>query len=120
VIMEKEFDNTNIHEYCDEIGIKHEVSATYTPQQNGVVERKNRTLITHARTMIDEYNTPERFWAEAINTACYASNKLFPHRLIEKTPYELLNGKKPAVTPQVLPWLEHTLVLRAMITCGRT
>jgi transposase InsO family protein len=50
----KEFDNTNIHEYCDEIGIKHEVSATYTPQQNGVVERKNRTLITLARTMIDD------------------------------------------------------------------
>jgi transposase InsO family protein len=67
---EKEFDNTNIHEYYDEIGINHEVSATYTPQQNGVVERKNRTLIALARTMI---NTPERFWAEAVNTACYAS-----------------------------------------------
>jgi hypothetical protein len=87
------FDNTNIHEYCDEIGIKHEVSATYTPQQNGVVERKNRTLITLARTMIDEYNTPERFWAKAVNTACYTSNRLFPHQLLEKTPYELLNGK---------------------------
>jgi transposase InsO family protein len=59
----KEFDNTNIHEYYDEIGIKHEVSVTYTPQQNGVVERKNTTLITLARTMIDEYNTPERFRA---------------------------------------------------------
>jgi transposase InsO family protein len=64
----KEFDNTNIHEYYDEIGIKHEVFATYTPQQNGVVERKNRTLITLAITMIDEYDTPERFWAEAVNT----------------------------------------------------
>jgi hypothetical protein len=93
----KEFYNINTHEYCDEIGIKHEVSATYTPQ-NGVVERKNRTLITLARTMIDEYNTPERFWAEAVNTACYASNRLFPHRLLEKTPYELLNGKKPDVS----------------------
>ena len=54
----KEFVNTNIEEYCDEVGIKHKVSATYTPQQNGVVERKNRTLITLARTMLDEYNTP--------------------------------------------------------------
>jgi transposase InsO family protein len=89
----KEFDNTNILEYCDEIGIKHEVYAIYTPQQNGIVERKNMTLITLARTMIDEYNTLERFWAEAINTACYASNVLFPHRLLEKTPYELQNGK---------------------------
>jgi hypothetical protein len=51
--------------------------------------------------MIDEYNTPERFWAEAVNTACYASNKLFPHRLLEKTPYELLTGKKPDVCFQV-------------------
>jgi transposase InsO family protein len=72
----KEFDNTNIHEYCDEIGIKHEVSATYTPQQNGVVKRKNMTLITLARTMIDEYNTLERFWAElstlhATRQTCY-------------------------------------------------
>jgi transposase InsO family protein len=82
----------------DEIGIKHDVSATYTPQQNGVVERKNRTLITLARTMIDEYNTLKRFWAEVVNTACYASNILFSHWLLEKTPYELLNGKKPDVS----------------------
>jgi hypothetical protein len=44
--------------------------------------------------MIDEYNTPERFWAEAVSIACYASNRLFPRRLLEKTPYELLNEKK--------------------------
>ena len=55
----KEFDNTNIEAYCDEVGIKHEVFTTYTPQQNGVVERKNQTLITLARTMLDEYNTPK-------------------------------------------------------------
>ena len=61
----KEFDNTNIEAYCDEVGIKHEVSATYTPQQNSVVERKNQTLITLARIMLDEYNTPEALWAEA-------------------------------------------------------
>jgi transposase InsO family protein len=54
----KEFVNTNIEEHCDEVGIKHEASATYTPQQNGVVERKNRTLIALVRTMLDEYNTP--------------------------------------------------------------
>jgi transposase InsO family protein len=72
----KEFVNTNIEEYYDEVGIKHEVSATYTPQQNGVVERKNRTLITLARTMLDEYSTPLDLWAEAINTTFYASNRL--------------------------------------------
>ena len=73
----KNFDNTNIKSYCDEVGIKHKVSATYTPQQNSVVERKNRTLITLARTMLDEYNTPKALWAKAINTTCYASNHLF-------------------------------------------
>ena len=60
--------------------------------------RKNRTLITLARTMLDEYNTSEKMWAEAINTVCYASNRLFPHKFPEKTPYDLLNGKKPNVS----------------------
>jgi len=94
----KEFDNTNIEEYCDEVGIKHEFSSTYTPQQNGVVERKNRMLITLARTMLDEYDTSEKMWDEAINTTCHASNRLFPHKFLEKTPYVLLNGKKPDVS----------------------
>jgi hypothetical protein len=62
--------------------------------QNGVVERKNQTLITLARTMLDEYNTPQDLWVEAINTACYASNRLFLQKFLGKTPYELLNGKK--------------------------
>ncbi|WVZ84905.1 hypothetical protein U9M48_031875 [Paspalum notatum var. saurae] len=94
----REFNNTNIEEYCDEVGIKHEFSTTYTPQQNGVVERKNRTLISLARSMFDEYGTSEKFWAEAINTACHASNRLYPHRLLDKTPYELLNGRKPNIS----------------------
>ena len=94
----KKFDNTNIEAYCDEVGIKHEVSATYTPQQNGLVERKNRTLITFARTMLDEYNTPKALWTEAINTVCYASNHLFLQKFLGKTLYELLNGKKPDIS----------------------
>ena len=98
MIIKKKFDNTNIEAYYDKVGIKHEVFATYTPQQNGVVERKNRTLITLARTMLDEYNIPEALWAEAINTACYASNRLFLQKFLGKTPYELLNGKKPDVS----------------------
>ena len=59
---------------------------------------KNRTLITLARTMLDEYNTPEALWAKAINTACYASNRLFLQKFLGKTPYEMLNGKKPDVS----------------------
>jgi transposase InsO family protein len=61
-----------VEEYLEEEGIKHEFSAPYTPQQNGVVERKNRTLIDMARTMLGEFKTPERFWSEVVNTACHA------------------------------------------------
>ena len=78
-----EFKNTAVEEYYNKKGIKHEFSATYTPEQNGVVERKKKTLITLARAMLDEYGTHERFWAEAINTACYTSNCVYFHRLLK-------------------------------------
>jgi transposase InsO family protein len=92
-----EFKNSQIEGFLEEEGIKHEFSSPYTPQQNGVVERKNRTLLDMARTMLDEYKTPDRFWAEAINTACYSINRLYIHRILKKTSYELLTGKKPNV-----------------------
>jgi transposase InsO family protein len=93
-----EFKNSQIEGFLEEEGIKHEFSSPYTPQQNGVVERKNRTLLNMARTMLDEYKTPDRFWAEAINTACYSINWLYLHRILKKTSYELLTGKKPNVS----------------------
>jgi hypothetical protein len=76
------FCNTKVEEYCDDEGIKHEFSSTYTPKQNGVVEIKNKTLITLARAMLDDYKVSQRFWAEAINTACHASNRVYLHRLM--------------------------------------
>jgi hypothetical protein len=63
-----------------------------------VVERKNMTLIDMARTMLGEYKTPERFWSETVNTACHAINRLYLHRLLKKTSYELLTGNKPNVS----------------------
>ena len=92
-----EFKNANVDTFLDEEGISHEFSATYTPQQNGVVERKNRTLIEMARTMLDEYKTPKHFWAEAVETACHATNCLYLHKLLGKTAYELLTGNEPQV-----------------------
>jgi hypothetical protein len=62
------------------------------------VERKNRTLLDMARTMLNEYKTPDRFWAEAINTTCYSINQLYLHRILKKTSYELLIGKNPNVS----------------------
>ncbi|KAK1678648.1 hypothetical protein QYE76_039496 [Lolium multiflorum] len=70
---------------------------SYTPQQNGVVERKNRTIIEMARTMLSEFNSPHNFWGEAISTAVHYSNRLFLRPLHNKTPYELLTGNKPNV-----------------------
>jgi hypothetical protein len=63
-----------------------------------VAERKNRTLIEMARTMLDEYKTSNQFWAEMINMACHATNHLYLHKLIKKISYELLNGNKPNVS----------------------
>jgi transposase InsO family protein len=93
-----EFRNTRVEEFCDEKGIKHEFSSKYTPEQNGLVERKNRTLIDIARSMLSEYNVLDSFWAEAINTTCYASNRLYCHRFLTKTPYELFIGRKPNIS----------------------
>jgi transposase InsO family protein len=92
------FKNSQIEGFLEDEGIKHVFSSPYTPQQNGVVERKNRTLLDMARTMLDEYKTPDRFWAEAIDTACYSINRLYLHRILKKTSYELLTGKKPHVS----------------------
>jgi transposase InsO family protein len=93
-----EFMNTKVEDFLDEEGMKHEFSAPYTPQENTVAKRKNRTLIEMARTMLDEYKTSDRFWAEAINTTCHVTNCLYIHKLIKKTSYELLIGNKPNVS----------------------
>jgi transposase InsO family protein len=94
----KEFKNSQIKGFLEDEGIKHKFSSPYTPQQNGVVDRKNRTLLDMARIMLDKYKTSDRFWAEAVNTACYAINRLYLHQIHKKTSYELLTGKKPNVS----------------------
>jgi transposase InsO family protein len=93
-----EFRNTQVEELCNDIGIKHEFSSTYTPQKNRVVERKNKTLITLARAMLDDYGISQRFWEEAINTACHASNRVYLHHFLKKMSYELLIGRKPNIS----------------------
>jgi transposase InsO family protein len=93
-----EFKNSQIEGFLEDEGIKHEFSSPYTPQQNGVVERNIKTLLGMVRTMLDEYKTPDRFLTEAINTACYSINQLYLHRILKKTSYKLLTGKKPNVS----------------------
>nr|GEV59546.1 ribonuclease H-like domain-containing protein [Tanacetum cinerariifolium] len=73
--------------------IKREFSVPRTPQQNGIAERKNRTLIEGARTMLADSLLPIPFWAEAVNTACYVQNRALVTKPKNKTPYELLHGR---------------------------
>jgi len=93
-----EFKNASFEQFCNERGLEHEFSSPRVPQQNGVVERKNRVLVEMARTMLDEYKTPRKFWAEAINTACYISNRVFLRSKLGKTSYELRFGHQPKVS----------------------
>jgi transposase InsO family protein len=80
-----EFKNTRVEELCDEKGMIHELSSKYIPEQNDLVERKNRILIDMARSILLEYNVLDSFWAKAINTACHASNRLYHHKFFNKT-----------------------------------
>nr|GEV34156.1 hypothetical protein [Tanacetum cinerariifolium] len=93
-----EFKNQVLKEYFDSVGISHQVSSVRTPQQNGVVERRNWTLVEAARTMLISSHASLFLWAEAIATACYTQNKSIIHRRFNKTTYELINGKKPDIS----------------------
>ncbi|GJT15457.1 putative ribonuclease H-like domain-containing protein [Tanacetum coccineum] len=84
-----EFKNKVMDDFCREKGIKREYSVARTPQQNGVAERRNRTLIEAARTMLADSKLPTTFWAEAVSTACYVQNRVLVVKPHNKTPYEL-------------------------------
>jgi len=71
------YENKDFELFCDENGIEHNFSAPRTPQQNGVVERKNRSLEELAKTMLNNTNLPKYFWTEAVNTTCYIMNRAF-------------------------------------------
>ncbi|GKA44780.1 putative ribonuclease H-like domain-containing protein [Tanacetum coccineum] len=89
-----EFKNQVLQEYFNSVGISHQASFVRTSQQNRVVERRNRTLVEAARTMLIFSRAPLFFWSEAIATACYAQNRSIIYRRFDKTPYELINGRK--------------------------
>ncbi|GKB13456.1 putative ribonuclease H-like domain-containing protein [Tanacetum coccineum] len=92
-----EFKNSIMNQFCEMKGIKREFSVARTPQQNGVAERKNRTLIEAARTMLVDSKLPTTFWAEAVNTACYVLNRVLVIKPHNKTPYELICGRPPLI-----------------------
>jgi hypothetical protein len=86
-----------LNDFLSGEGIHHQYSSPYTPQKNGVAERKNRTLMDMARTLLAEFKSPYKFWAKAINTACHATNRLYLRKDLNTTPYEILTGNKPNI-----------------------
>jgi hypothetical protein len=93
-----EFRNSRFETFCHDLGLEHRFLSPYMPPQNGVVESKNRTLCEMARTMLDEHRTPRRLWAEAVNTACYVSNRIYLRVHKKKTCYVLMHGRTPKVS----------------------
>ncbi|GKC74829.1 retrovirus-related pol polyprotein from transposon TNT 1-94 [Tanacetum coccineum] len=92
-----ELKNEKLRLFYAKLGIIHHTSIARTPQQNGVVERRNRTLFETVRTMLIFSKTLEFLWAEAIATACFTQNRSIVHTRYNKTPYELIHGRKPNV-----------------------
>nr|GFB25539.1 hypothetical protein [Tanacetum cinerariifolium] len=92
-----EFLNQTLHAYFTAEGIQHQTSVARTPKQNGVVKRRNRTLVEAARTMLTAAKVPLFFWAEAIATACFTQNRSLVIPRHEKTPYHIINDRKPPV-----------------------
>ncbi|KAL0323577.1 UNVERIFIED_CONTAM: Retrovirus-related Pol polyprotein from transposon TNT 1-94 [Sesamum angustifolium] len=92
----KEYNNSEFDKFCEEEGIEHQTTVSYNPQQNGVSERKNRTVMEMARSMLQEKHLPKAFWAEAVYTAVYLLNRCPTKAVQNITPIEALSGKKPS------------------------
>ncbi|GKA73866.1 ribonuclease H-like domain-containing protein [Tanacetum coccineum] len=93
-----EFKNREMNQFCEMKGILRQFSVARTPQQNGVAERRNRTLIKDARTMLADSKLLTTFWAKAVNTACYVQNRVLVVKPHNKTPYELFHGRTPTLS----------------------
>ena len=93
----KEFENSYMESFCTRSGISQEFSAPKTPQQNGVVERKNRVIQEMAKAMLHNKDVARNLWGEAVNTTCHTVNRVYFRPGTKKTPYELWKGRKPNV-----------------------
>jgi transposase InsO family protein len=92
-----EYTSNDFKDFCKEVGIKRELTVSYNPQQNGVAERKNRSIIGSSRAMIHDQEFPMFLWEEACNTTVYVQNRS-PHRILgDKTPEEAFSGVKPEI-----------------------
>ncbi|GKB94144.1 retrovirus-related pol polyprotein from transposon TNT 1-94 [Tanacetum coccineum] len=93
-----EFRNSKLESFCDEKGISQNFSSPYTPEQNGIVERNNRTLIEAARTMLNRLVLSKHFWTEVVKIACYTQNRSIIVKRHDKTPYEILRERISSIS----------------------
>nr|GFA44437.1 hypothetical protein [Tanacetum cinerariifolium] len=107
-----------MNDLCSLKEIKREFSNARTPQQNGVTERRNRTLIEAARTMLVDAKLSVTFWAKAVNTASYVQNRVLVNKSQNKTPYELFNGRTPAIG-FLKPFGCHVMILNTLDNLGK-
>ncbi|GJW73389.1 putative ribonuclease H-like domain-containing protein [Tanacetum coccineum] len=113
-----EFKDKVMDNFCKEKGIRREYSTARTPQQNGVADRRNRTLIEAAKTILADFKLPTTFWAEAVSTACYVQNMVLVVKPHNKTPYELVRGFKPALS-FMRPFRCHVTILNTLDNLGK-
>jgi transposase InsO family protein len=92
-----EFKSNEFKAFCEAHGIQRYLTAPYSPQQNGVVERRNQTVVAMARSMMKSKGVPGRFWGEAVTTAVYLLNRAPTKSVVGMTPYEAWYGRKPSV-----------------------
>jgi len=90
-----EYTSEKFNKLCEKEGIEHQLTTPYTPQQNGVVERKNRTLMEMTRCLLHDKGLPKNLWAEAANTTVFLLNRLPTKALQQKTPFEAWYCYKP-------------------------
>ena len=93
-----EFVSLEFQDYCDKNGINRQLTAPYTPQQNGVVERRNRTLLEMTRSILKAMHVPNILWGEAVRHSTYLINFVSTRALDERKPYEVLRSTKPNLT----------------------
>ncbi|KAL0312603.1 UNVERIFIED_CONTAM: Retrovirus-related Pol polyprotein from transposon TNT 1-94 [Sesamum radiatum] len=100
----KEYNNSEFDKFCEEEGIDHQTTVSYNPQQNGVSERKNRTIMEMARSMLQEKHLPKAFWAEAVYTAVYLLNRC-PTKAVQKHDADRSVERKENLQPNILEYL---------------
>jgi transposase InsO family protein len=106
-----EFTSQDFNDFCKENGIKRQLTAAYAPQQNGVAERKNRTIMNLVRSMLSEKKIPQTFWPEAVNWTIYILNRSPTLAVKNITPEEAWSGIKPSVEHfRVFGYLAHVHV----------